>query len=517
MRGLFLFILAYIPFQIALNIAPGFDVVSSRVLIPLLFLGWLAHGFQQRWLRVPLNPQTLLILFFLGLAFTSALIAENTEFATRKLLFWLSIFPIYFVSAALHHPMQGERFFQKPEWANRAIKVILHSAFVAALIGFIQFLAQFFVGAQPLMSWWVHNIGPIFWGKTVAETVGAYQSLLVNLGGETVMRLVSLFPDPHMAAFYFGMTAFLSLSLIFNPQTTKKSRLWYSVIGLSLLLATLLTFSRGAYLALIVAGIVGLVIYWKCLSISLKRVASAIVVMAALALILPGNPISDRLHSSFDQLDNSVAERALIWSQATQIIAEHPLLGVGLGNYAYHLEPAAHYRTPIYAHNTYLDIAVELGILPAVLFALLIIYSITTSLITNTHHSRALALTLIFFATYALIDTPIFSPRVLPLLLVILALTTIQTKEEAEFVKTNSASLTRRSFLKSINVYGEPSSVLIHIVDPLSIYWFIFVWPSFLIACEPQRFAQRYNNGIVPLNRIERNHKPIKGIYVVSV
>ena len=48
MYSLLLFLAAYLPFQIALNLSEGIDLASVRVLVLLAFLLWLAEGLRNK-------------------------------------------------------------------------------------------------------------------------------------------------------------------------------------------------------------------------------------------------------------------------------------------------------------------------------------------------------------------------------------------------------------------------------------------------------------------------------------
>ena len=79
--------------------------------------------------------------------------------------------------------------------------------------------------------------------------------------------------------------------------------------------------------------------------------------------------------------------RTDIWTVGWRMVQAHPVLGVGVGNYRtssvhYLLQPGALQRdefivdTPKVAHNTYLQVLAELGIVGAVLFISIIGFSL---------------------------------------------------------------------------------------------------------------------------------------------
>jgi O-antigen ligase len=123
--------------------------------------------------------------------------------------------------------------------------------------------------------------------------------------------------------------------------------------------AVALTFDRAAYLGLAAAAIV-------LLAMSTRRarpwLGAALVMVLCAGALHPG--IRNRFRSSFDAGRN--ADRVFIWERAREIVADHPLRGIGFGNYprvcpAYYdrVDPRFPMRT--WAHNTFLSLYAETG------------------------------------------------------------------------------------------------------------------------------------------------------------
>jgi O-antigen ligase len=187
-------------------------------------------------------------------------------------------------------------------------------------------------------------------------------------------------------------------------------------------LADFLTFSRGGYLGLGVALIIMLTIFWKEISQTYKKVILVGLAGLLIFIILP-NPFSTRFVSIFNLKEGSNSGRIETWKQAVNVIAEHPIGGVGIGNYPLEIKPTASYREPIYAHNTYLDIAVDSGIVNALIWIGILVFSIAKLLRRAKEHSIfwGAGLSLIIFSVHSLVETAIFSPVVLALFLIILS------------------------------------------------------------------------------------------------
>ena len=163
------------------------------------------------------------------------------------------------------------------------------------------------------------------------------------------------------------------------------------------------------------------IIFWKEISQKYKKLFFGGLLVVAIFLAIP-NPFSGRFFSSFNLKEGSNSGRIATWKQAVDVIVEHPFWGVGLGNYPLEIKPTANYREPIYAHNTYLDIATDSGIVNALIWIGILIVTILKFFQRTKEHPLfwGAGLSLIVFATHSLVETAIFSPVVLTLFLIIL-------------------------------------------------------------------------------------------------
>jgi len=403
-----LFIFAiYLPFQVALNPLPGIDLASIRLLIVAIFLFWLFWGLYRKNIRIPTDPISVSLYCFLFFASFSLFFAENPLWGTRKLLFLFSIFPILF-------------FFRKIEM-EKIFSGLVYGSFAASLVGLAQFFAQFIFGIEKIYSFWGKFITPVFLGNAFSASVLEFPSWLVNIAGKTVFRAISIFPDPHMFSFYLGMTAPLALALYFHHKKEKK---FFLLAFIFILLALLLTFARGGYLGLL-ASILTLAIYLlKNARLDSHNLAKTIFISFVIIVsFFSIEPLRSRFLASFDFEEGSNRGRIEMWTQALATIKEHPM-GVGIGNLPLAFVPTASYRDPIYAHNLYLDIAAELGVFALLSFLAALLFSFRAFAKTSQKHILFLGalLSLSFFATYSLVETPLYSVHILPLLLILLSL-----------------------------------------------------------------------------------------------
>jgi len=432
MKKFLLFLIFFLPFQFALNPLAGVDLSIVRFLIVLVFLIWIFNSLAKKKLIIKNNAITWGLISFLALSFLSLIKAEEMSWALRKFLVFASIFPLYFLITD---------YFKRSNLLKIS-RIILFSSSITAILGIFQFLSQFIWGPRAIFIFWSKYLAKFFLGNAFAQSVITYPSWWVNISGKTFLRATSLFPDPHMFSFFLGM----SLPL-FVPLMLKKRKLllpcgltalWpYGFMALVNFIALLLTFSRGGYLGIITAGIWLLI--WLFKDLSKKQKVSIIAI--SLFLIVSTfalSPLRARLMSTFDLSEGSVAGRLENWNQALSVWQQNFWLGVGIGNYSYWQNPLTNYRTPIYAHNTYLDIGVEIGIFALLVWISIFIYTIYRLLKEKKTKIQAIALSasLVYFMSHAMFDTPIYSPRILPFLIIILAMSSILINNNNYFPAT---------------------------------------------------------------------------------
>lgn len=424
----------YLPFGIALNPVSGVDLASVRVFILVIFLIWIFKGLADKKLEISASWQTACILSFLFLNFISIFFAQEASWGARKFLFLLTIVPIYFVAADV---IKNRLDFEK------VLKYFLFGGIIAAGVGIIQFTLQFLIGLDKIYAAWA-DISSLFLGKNLGEAVLNNPSWLVNISGNTVMRAVSIFPDPHMFSFYLGMLAPLAL-YFFLEGNSLKTRLFYGFSLFAILSADLLTFSRGGYLG-ILGGAVFLVAYnFRKIKFRWKFVLVSLVGVFILVNFFP-NPVTHRFLSSFNLTEGSNQGRIFMWQKAIKVAAENPFFGVGLGNFPLEVKAQADYRDPITAHNTYLDIGAETGLFSLFFWVALLIVSIINFLKYAKFSKIGVfaAASLIIFAAHSIFETGLYSIQVLTLVLVLAALSNVKINNQAIVIPSESLPLRRK-------------------------------------------------------------------------
>jgi O-antigen ligase len=241
------------------------------------------------------------------------------------------------------------------------------SAAMTTTTRYASFVGLFFVASQIVRT---HaQLTRLAWVLSISATAaGAIASYRFLSGQATIATLAH--GDPNDVAFALATTLPLTLWLVRQPG-------WRRAASLTMLLTILgsiaLTFSRGALLGL------GIAVLWQ--AIVERRHVGVIAVGALVGLLgllllaqLKPSQVEKGLTYKSNIAQANVSSRLEAWGAAAHLAANHPLLGVGPGNFKVHyLEATGRpLGTPPLAvvHDAYLDIAAELGPLAAVAFVL---------------------------------------------------------------------------------------------------------------------------------------------------
>lgn len=402
---IFLFTL---PLQFALNPVPGVDLHVSRIFSLLIFFSWLASGLARKKLALPFSKTFAYLVSFVLVSVSSFLWAEHGSIALRRATFFLSFLPLFFVFSSIIEE-------KKSEAINVLLKPFFLGAALVGIIGIIQVILQLFFGAGPVFHFWVASVLPFFLGTSFAAVVVEYPSLLVNIGGTTVLRASAFFPDPHVFAYFMGIA--FPIGVFFTLKAEEISQKWFfAVLSGLVLLSNLFSFSRGAYLGL-AFGVISIPFLFSGFSVRKKLYAIIFLLFSVAIVFFPGNPIGKRFLSTFSFEEGSNQGRIAMWQVASEKISQQPVLGYGLGNYPFSVKPDAAPREPIYAHNLFLDIATEIGVVGLILFLSMLI----STLLFLVRHHPVLAVSLIVYMGHSLVETPLYSVHIFPALLLLMA------------------------------------------------------------------------------------------------
>jgi putative inorganic carbon (HCO3(-)) transporter len=263
-------------------------------------------------------PPVLIIAAVFGFVIgLSLLFSPDPTGGLTKALRYASFFLVLFLAIQL---------ITNREILLRVLRVLVAASALAALYGLVQFLS----GAAERAS------GPI--------------------------------PDPNDFAY---MLATVIPIAIFLAREDRGRRVLWGLATLLLFGAVLATLSRGALIGLLA------LLLWAVLTRrigfagTLSLVLSSLV-LVGLALTLWSSVINERLEEKNRIGAANVESRAAFWSAAERMSMDHPLLGVGPGNFS--VEAKNYVRnSPIeledpLVHNSYLEILAEDGPFALLLF-----------------------------------------------------------------------------------------------------------------------------------------------------
>jgi O-antigen ligase len=204
----------------------------------------------------------------------------------------------------------------------------------------------------------------LFTGSAIA-IVGLYRYFM----GESVVeaengarRLMSVYGSPNGVGLYLGRCLPFALSFVLVMQRGSWRWLYGAGSGMVMLLAVLLSQSRGAILLGLPAALVVVLIAWR------GRRALVPVVLAVIGIGIVLIPLSLALPRLRDVFGDTLTFRRHLWYSAVQLIKERPITGAGLDQFLYwyrsrYLLPEA-WEEPNLSipHNVLLNYWVNLGI-----------------------------------------------------------------------------------------------------------------------------------------------------------
>jgi O-antigen ligase len=130
------------------------------------------------------------------------------------------------------------------------------------------------------------------------------------------------------------------------------------------------SYSRGAYIAMLAV----IVVY------GLIRKRSLLILVAALVftwqVVLPPSVV-DRIEmteTSSGQLEESAADRVMLWEHAKQLFNEHPIFGIGFNGFGY-TRPGERLTD---THNFYMKVASEQGVIGLLILGLMLLRALAS-------------------------------------------------------------------------------------------------------------------------------------------
>ncbi len=176
---------------------------------------------------------------------------------------------------------------------------------------------------------------------------------------------------------YFGVSVLIALPIAVELFREPKRPFWQKAYCLGCMGIIILGLvggeSRGAFL-----GLIGEItwILWHS-----RNRAKNFALMAALLipplLLAPSSPLKRFIHPSVST-QSSTQNHIELLKGGLRMIAHHPLVGVGLGNFRFRVLAYSNLRHAFIAHNAYIEVGGEMGVPMLILYLLIIYFSLRT-------------------------------------------------------------------------------------------------------------------------------------------
>lgn len=187
-------------------------------------------------------------------------------------------------------------------------------------------------------------------------------------------RVFSTLANPNLLATFLIMVICLSTGCILDGVSKLNNKVLVYLALISSLICLLFTFSRGAWVTLIlIMCALGLLINLRILYVLFGIVLISLLTMKDM--------IMQRIFSVFNQADTSAALRWAYWDSTIQMIEWNHFYGIGWSAYQY-VYPEYDYFinnpdiTIYHAHNMYLHMIAEIGIIGGLVYIFTFIYAI---------------------------------------------------------------------------------------------------------------------------------------------
>lgn len=397
-----IFFVRSIPFFVAIPVTQNLDSLNTwRLMSVIIFLKWLSGSqipdklFRQakNFIDSPvifLKERRIfsLMIILLLLAILSLSQAQSVLVGVKRI--------IYFINLSLIGMVLYRQIGNDLDFSRRAIKNISVPVIIAALAGMAQLGSTYFMDIYRFFDFWAGTVDRGLFGNAWAAIAFKANTWFAYFGDQLSLRMFSIFPDSHSFPIFLllGLPALFALSFerLFRKNITDfqiliKTRSSLIVIFVPIIfLAAILSGTRGIWLASV--GAVGTAI---CVSYILRDrgvgparriffqyLASHLIIFFLLFLLAYPIFASDqfrvskensqilksRVRSILDLGETSNKQRIVIWKASVKSIVRRPVLGVGIGNFPVVLgQDIALGRAGSSAHNLYLNIAAEMGVL----------------------------------------------------------------------------------------------------------------------------------------------------------
>jgi O-antigen ligase len=341
----------------------GLNVSLTEALVVLAVSAWLMRMVALRNARVSIPPLVLPLTAMVGAFLLSLFASGSLPASLKEIAKWVEVLALFV--------LVSNEFGRR--WNQALVAVILGTGAAVALHGIYQF---------------VFKVGP--------EAFVLF---------ERFMRAHGTFEQPNPYAGYLGLTLPLAVGLVGVGVLRVGGRVrwtwlvWAAGCGGLMFVALIMSWSRGAWLgvamaigvmvialvvhsgrAAVLAGVLAVLLGYVLLAGGLARLPQAIV--QRFSDLVPYLGVVDVRGLEVTDANFAVLERMAHWQSAVGMWTDRVWLGVGIGNYA---AVYPRYALPLWplplghAHNYYLNVAAETGVVGLLVYVWLWVAALLTS------------------------------------------------------------------------------------------------------------------------------------------
>ncbi len=325
-------IIVLAPFAVLTPLPPSKLLAAMTVFVSFSFILKVARGKRS----IKFGLMDLMITIFTVMTLVGGLISPNAAGSLKPALIYTVFLLGYFLCANL---------VRTKEMLNKCLFGLMASLFGVSAFGVAQY---------------VFGLGATKWHDT---------TLFSDIEG----RVVSTFENPNVLAEYLIMLIPLAFALMLtSDRHSSRSAAFVTLCTSTLCLV--FTWSRGAWLGFLFSAVIMLIMYSKKV---LALILSGIALLPFVPFVLPDS-IINRFTSIGNLADTSTSYRVNIWSGVMRMLKDYWFSGIGTGYPAFaEVYPAyslSGIETAPHAHNLFLQIITEHGIVVLLIFLIIILF-----------------------------------------------------------------------------------------------------------------------------------------------
>ena len=319
---------------------PFTGIFENPSLVIMMLVLFVFTGFAFKFIRgkrvVRFETTDLFVGVFAILLFFGGVVSVGKRASLNSSLLYCGFILAYFLIVNM---------LRKKQWIYRSVKLIIFSTSIIAVIGIFE------QGVSVINPSWVDL------------------SMFADIG----TRVTSLFDNPNMLSIYLIIVFPFVLSSIATAKNFRE-RLLYLLCAFAIVLCTVYTWSRGAWLGIMVATAVFLVAY------NMKNIWVLLLTLISLpvwTMFLPQSVIN-RAMSIGSITDSSSFYRIYTWKGVFNMIKDYFFTGIGVGESAFsEIYPIYSYsgtETVMHSHNLFIEITVQLGIVGLLVLLIILFF-----------------------------------------------------------------------------------------------------------------------------------------------